>query len=333
MSLDQLCCQHLKIFLSVYRHRNATRAAAELGVTNSAVSRGLSVLRAMFADDLFVRTVNGFVPTQKAIEIAPVIEQILGSFRLLGQFSANFDPARNESTFEILVYDEFNFPVQAVIDRQIKPVAPKMHFNVHTLSYDCMNALISGSVDFAVVYEGFDDNRLNYECFARTSDIYLLCRRGHPLMAKADSFTTADLSRFPLLEIDNYRDLSCPLLVDICNESGSSMHVCDYTESVASAFRIIAQSDSVAVVCNQFTRQFADMLPELDYVRLPDTIMKRIKEMRSTVRPIGNYVVTGSANRSPAFRWVHEQLVLGLKKAWVEALSTAKEKKYPQEKP
>ena len=83
MSLDQLCCQQLKIFLAVYRHRNGTRAAAELGLTNSAVSRGLSALRTMFADDLFVRTVNGFVPTEKAVEIAPCIEQIVNDLRQL----------------------------------------------------------------------------------------------------------------------------------------------------------------------------------------------------------------------------------------------------------
>ena len=109
------------------------------------------------------------------------------------------------------------------------------------------------------------------------------------------------------------------------------MQVSDYTESVASAFRIIADSDSVAVVCNQFTRQFADMIPNLDYVRLPQKIMARIKQMRSAVRPIGNYVVLGNTNRPPAFRWVRDELVLGLKKSWVEALSSAREKKYPIE--
>lgn len=331
MSLDQLCCQQLKIFLAVYRHRNGTRAAVELGLTNSAVSRGLSALRTMFADDLFVRTVNGFVPTEKAVEIAPCIEQIVNDLRQLGRHSAVFDPAKSESTFEILVYDEFNYPVQSVIDRLIRPQAPRMHFNVHTLSYDCLNELVNGTVDFAIVYEGFDDSRLNYECFACTSDIYLLCRRNHPLFANGIDFTAADLSKYPLLEIDNYRDLSCPLLVDVCNESGSSMQVSDYTESVASAFRIIADSDSVAVVCNQFTRQFADMIPNLDYVRLPQKIMARIKQMRSAVRPIGNYVVFGNTNRSPAFRWVRDELVLGLKKSWVEALSSAREKKYPIE--
>ena len=89
----------------------------------------------------------------------PCIEQIVNDLRQLGRHSAVFDPAKSESTFEILVYDEFNYPVQSVIDRLIRPQAPRMHFNVHTLSYDCLNELVNGTVDFAIVYEGFDDSR------------------------------------------------------------------------------------------------------------------------------------------------------------------------------
>lgn len=75
MSLDQLCCQQLKIFLAVYRHRNGTRAAAELGLTNSAVSRGLSALRTMFADDLFVRTVTASFQRKRPSKSRPALSR------------------------------------------------------------------------------------------------------------------------------------------------------------------------------------------------------------------------------------------------------------------
>ncbi|HCO51951.1 MAG TPA: LysR family transcriptional regulator, partial [Sutterellaceae bacterium] len=58
-----------------------------------------------------------------------------------------------------------------------------------------------------IVYEGFGDPRLNYECFAETSDIYLFGRTGHPLFTQK-KFSIDDISKYPLLEIDNYSDVA-----------------------------------------------------------------------------------------------------------------------------
>lgn len=330
MAIDQLNYLQMKVFIAVYRHRNASVASNELGMTNSAVSRALATLRRTFDDELFVRTGSGFVPTERAESIAPILEQAVGNLRCVEKQFARFDPEESESAFEIRVYDEFSYAVQSVIGNIISKKAPKMRFNVRLLTYDCIGELVRGEVDFAVVYEGFGDKRLKADCFARTGDIYLLCRNGHPL-TRSKLLTAKEISQYPLLEIDNYRDLSCPLLVNVCQEKSCSMKVATYTESVAAAFQIIARSDCVAVVCNQFTRQLADTMPGLDYVVLPAGILSRIKQMRSEVRPIGNYLVYGSANLSPAFEWVRRELFEGLKSAWEKA--SLSNKKYPQAAP
>ncbi len=320
MSIDQLSFHHLKVFLAVFRHKSANLAATELGLSNSAISRALKFLRETFNDELFVRTGSGYIPTGRANDLAETVERIVGDMRLLGREYSVFDVSKSEGTFEIRVYDEFSYAVQTVIDTVIKPQAPKMHFNVRILTYDCIPELVNGTVDFAVVYEGFDDPRLSYECFAHTGDIFLLLRKGHPLLG-LDEITVDDVSRYPLLEIDNYRDLACPLLVDLCHEKGSDMKVAAYTESVASAFRILSRTDSVTVMCNHFTRSFARMVPDITYVKLPAPMLNRIKEMRSEIRPIGNYVAFGNTNNSPAFRWVKNELVNGLRTAWFKAIN------------
>ena len=267
MSVDQLTVQQLKIFLAVYKHKSASLAAAELGVTNSTVSRALAAARSVFDDVLFVRTANGFVPTNKAHELASPTSDIVSILRKIDTRYTRFLPATCTGSIEIRAYDEFNYAVQRVIQTRIQPLAPRMHFHVSALTYDCVNELLNGTVDYAVVYEGFNDNRLNFECFSQTGDIFLLCRKGHPLLS--GDFGASDLSCYPLVEIDNYRDNSSPLLVDICHEVGSNMCVRAYTESVASAFQLIASSDSVAVICNQFTLRFANTVTGLDYIKLP----------------------------------------------------------------
>ena len=221
MSVDQLTVQQLKIFLAVYKHKSASLAAAELGVTNSTVSRALAAARSVFDDVLFVRTANGFVPTNKAHELASPTSDIVSILRKIDTRYTRFLPATCTGSIEIRAYDEFNYAVQRVIQTRIQPLAPRMHFHVSALTYDCVNELLNGTVDYAVVYEGFNDNRLNFECFSQTGDIFLLCRKGHPLLS--GDFGASDLSCYPLVEIDNYRDNSSPLLVDICHEVGSNM--------------------------------------------------------------------------------------------------------------
>ena len=165
MSVDQLTVQQLKIFLAVYKHKSASLAAAELGVTNSTVSRALAAARSVFDDVLFVRTANGFVPTNKAHELASPTSNIVSILRKIDTRYTRFLPATCTGSIEIRAYDEFNYAVQRVIQTRIQPLAPRMHFHVSALTYDCVNELLNGTVDYAVVYEGFNDNRLNFECF------------------------------------------------------------------------------------------------------------------------------------------------------------------------
>lgn len=318
MNLESLTYRHVRVFLALYKSRSASRVAEELKMTNSAITRTIACLREIFSDQLFVRTNKGFEVTAKATEIAPFISHLTEQYRKLDKEFAGFQPDQSESYFEILLYDEFCFAVQKVICEEILPVAPHMHFNVRILNYDCGSDIASGKVDFAVVYEGFDDKRLNYECFAHTHDIYLLSRKGHPLEGRTD-LTVEDLTRYRVLEIDNYDDLACPLLVEVCRQYGGQMGIDEYTESVSAAFQTLAETDSVTVVCNQFTLNFADSVENLSYVRLPAAIQGCIKAMRNQVRPIGNYVVYGNANQSQVFRFVKDKLVGGLGQAWQAA--------------
>lgn len=319
MNLDQLSYKQLKTFLSVYKHGQGNLAAAELGLTSSMVSRTVGTLREVFCDPLFIRKPNGLVPTEKANEIVGLALNLVEQYQLLERQYSVFDPRDASGRFVIRAYDEFIFATHRVINKYIAPAAPDLRFDIGVLSYDCAQELTVGGVDFAVVYEGFDDHRLNSQMFSATGDIYILGRKGHPIFSQP--MTLENLAQYPLLEIDNYKDLSCPLLVDLSREQGLSMQVAGYTESVATAVQLLSGSDAVTLSCNQFTRRFVGMVPTLDVVRLEDEMIDRIKEIRSAVRPVGNYLVYGNFNNSPAFNWVKAKLLYGLGEEWRAAVT------------
>ena len=69
----------LLVFEAMFRHGSVTRAAAQIGLTQSAMSSALGRLRRQFGDPLFVNTRSGVLPTPRAPELAPPLTEALAS--------------------------------------------------------------------------------------------------------------------------------------------------------------------------------------------------------------------------------------------------------------
>ncbi|WP_321794863.1 LysR family transcriptional regulator [Caballeronia sp. J97] len=110
----------LLVFDALYRSKSTTRAADELHLTQPSVSNALKRLRALFDDELFVSTREGMLPTTRATEIASLVTQGLGSFRLALQAHRPFEPASATRTFHLYVSDL----AQAIF---LPPLAAKVH--------------------------------------------------------------------------------------------------------------------------------------------------------------------------------------------------------------
>ena len=59
----------LLVFLGLLKHRKGTLVAAELGLTQSAISQALRRLRDIFGDELFLRRPHGMEPTALALAL------------------------------------------------------------------------------------------------------------------------------------------------------------------------------------------------------------------------------------------------------------------------
>src|ERR1700754_5197040 len=81
----------VRVFEAAARHGNFTRAAAELGMTQAAVSYQIKLLEERLATPLFTRSGRGIVLTDVGRRIAP---QVSGAFDMLGDA---FGTVRTES--------------------------------------------------------------------------------------------------------------------------------------------------------------------------------------------------------------------------------------------
>lgn len=94
----------LKALDALLDERSVTRAAGRLGLTQPAMSGMLQRLRESFADPLFARAQRGMVPTQRALDLALPIKQMLCEIDALLQPPV-FDPSTARLTFRIAATD------------------------------------------------------------------------------------------------------------------------------------------------------------------------------------------------------------------------------------
>lgn len=97
----------LVLFETVLAKGNVGLAAGALNLSPSAVSHGLKRLRSLFNDPLFLRTPRGVVPTDRALELAPQIAEVLEGVRAVLSSVEVFQPATSTRRFRLGVGDAF----------------------------------------------------------------------------------------------------------------------------------------------------------------------------------------------------------------------------------
>ena len=79
MHIKDIDLNLLRVFDAVYRTRNVSRAAETLDLTQPAVSQGLTRLRLLVKDPLFIRASGGVQPSPRADRLAPAVRTALGT--------------------------------------------------------------------------------------------------------------------------------------------------------------------------------------------------------------------------------------------------------------
>jgi len=81
----------LRYFLAAFRQRTMAGAARELGCEHTTVGRRIAALEGALETSLFTRTPEGLVPTQAAIELAPLAEKTARAIAEISSVAAQRD--------------------------------------------------------------------------------------------------------------------------------------------------------------------------------------------------------------------------------------------------
>ncbi|MGA0599341.1 LysR family transcriptional regulator [Caulobacter sp. KR2-114] len=244
----------LNHLVSVARLGSFTAAARAIGVTQSAVTKGVADLERQLGYAVFHRTARGAMLTEQGRDFVERASRLLDDAHelLRGNTAAN-DPYAGvlrigvcPASLEWLLID----PLSKLTHRH-----RDLRFDVNSSSFERMiQQLRSGAVDVAV---GFD------AAFREWPDVdrrpvgelqsVLFVRKGHPLLQEA-VLTEDMIARYPLVSPSDSRPYGA-VIRDLFESRGEQwrrhLHVIDYFPVVS---RIVATSDALAVVSASHAR-------------------------------------------------------------------------------
>jgi DNA-binding transcriptional LysR family regulator len=180
MNLSEVDLNLFLVLHTVLKEGSATRAAARLHVTQSAVSNALIRLRRMLGDPLVVRTGRGLVATPRAIALTPLLDGALEQLLAVMSTAHGFEPSRAMRRFTIACSDAVEVVLLPSLASLVERLMPMATLRVVTIDrMVATNGLANGEVDLLVGIPPV----LPAGCSAENvyeDDMVCVVRRDHP---------------------------------------------------------------------------------------------------------------------------------------------------------
>ncbi len=274
MSTRHVTERDLRLFLvldALLEQRSVTRAAAVLGLTQSAVSHTLRALRARLGDPLLIRVGHALVPTPRALALRPALSLGLTTLdRILGDETA-FAPALSRRRFTIATPDHPQFTALPALIGRIGRDAPGIDIRVRPIGPGLSDELASGRLDVVLAGAEVEHQLALDRDLMRTRVISepfrCVLRQGHPALAGAfDVERYAALSHVLVSTAGDDQGIVDAVLASI----GRTRRVAVTVPSFPAALWIVAASDLVATLPQAITDR-AD--PQEIEVRTPPIVL------------------------------------------------------------
>lgn len=150
---DRLDLNLLLVFEAMLRHGSVTRAAAQVGLTQSAMSSALGRLRKELGDPVFVNTRSGMLPTPRALELAPPLTEALAMVRRAIGSQEAFHPKTSTRSLRVYMTDVGEMVLLPALMRHLQSHSPAMRLETAQLSAaELAVRLETGDIDLAVGY-------------------------------------------------------------------------------------------------------------------------------------------------------------------------------------
>lgn len=200
MSIDHVNLARLDLnlfvaFDALAKEGSVTRAAATVGLGQSAMSHALGRLRQAFDDELFVRTPTGMKPTPKAAALTEPIRTALARIEAIIAPPAAFDPATAERQFSIGLPDSTEVLLVPRLLAHLRAVAPGVRLLIRNVDrLRILQDLDDGRIDLGIGL--FEEGETHHKRRLLHKDNYL-CIFNPALVGVESPISLEDYVRWP----------------------------------------------------------------------------------------------------------------------------------------
>ncbi|MBX9860365.1 MAG: LysR family transcriptional regulator [Sphingomonas sp.] len=259
----------LPVLEALLRLRNATKAGAEVGLSQPAMSRALGRLRHLLDDPLLVRASGGAMLSPRAEALRQPLAVLLAEVRALLVEPA-FDPAAEQRTLRLAMTDAQAELLLPPLVARIVAVAPNVVLEWVPISAGLPQRMITGDVDLTLALDTTPLPRGAASEPLMVDRLATVVRVGHPCGGR---WTMADYATYPSVLISLLGDSASDMDGELA-AAGLERPVAAIVPTFRAAADIVAVTNAVTTISRAFAARVAEPLklmlidPPLATVRL-----------------------------------------------------------------
>ena len=285
---------HLDALLA---ERSVTRAAARVGLGQSAMSHNLARLRDLFSDELLTRGPEGLRPTPRALALVEPVRIALAQIQVLVSRDEAFDPRTAERTFSVGLPDSMEILIVPSLLAYLREVAPGIHLRLHNIdSSKLLDDLDADRLDLAVGYGVFAQGQAHHKRRLLFTETYL-CMFNAERTGITASISLDDYLRLPHV-LTSLRPGERGVVDDALEKLGLRRTVVLTTPRFLAVPSLVARAPVVVTMHARLARFFAAELGlslSLPPVELPDMAVSLLWH--------------ASYDHDPAHAWLRQMMV------------------------
>jgi DNA-binding transcriptional LysR family regulator len=309
----------LVAFDALMTERNVTRAAAVMGIKQSAMSHNLGRLRRLLRDELLVRSSEGMLPTPRALELIEPLRAGLSHIQRNLVVDRHFSPRSSTRRFRVGLPDSLEAAIMPPLLALFSQEAPGCAVQVRSTDrIDVLRELDAGRLDLAVgVWKNGTSHHKRRQLYVENYRVVLdrqqvEGRLGRPL---GKTISLDDYVRLDHV-LGSHREDPWGVVDEALKTLGRSRRILMSTPHFIAIPFVLKSTPAIATLPSRFAHSLAQML-ELEIMPPP------LKLVGFSVSMLWH----SSAHRDPAHVWFREQL------ARLAASSTRRNKTSSSPKP
>lgn len=244
---------------ALLEERNVTRAAAQLGISQPALSGRLARLREILADPLFVPAANGrgVVPTPRAEALEQELLHVLEGLKRLVSQPELFDPATTTRTFVVALFETPAAVLLPELCAHLAREAPQARLACIYPPRDVYEQLEQGQIDLLItVPDALPGDLMQRPLW---EDGFLTAqRKGHP--RGTGPFDLASFCTLDHVIVSTQGGRFTGMVDDALLEQGLSRNVAYSVQNYSHAPLILSSTDAVCTLPSRFLSQYSDRL-------------------------------------------------------------------------